>query len=135
MKTIKFIIQTTIITVLSFITIFLIILGVTCFIDSTKQDEVDPPTEKIESTQTTQKTFTESPVQPERKPNISDIKYARALMSHPRSKITDIHVLNDYDGVIKTATDNINNGVGNKEDYELYNIWEDIQEYEQTTNN
>lgn len=140
MKTIKFIIQTTIVTVLSFITIFLIIVGVTCFIDSTKQDEVDPPTEKVESTQSTsttesqQKSFTESPVQPERKPNISDIKYARALMSHPRSKITDIHVLNDYDGVIKTATDNINNGVGNKEDYELYNIWEDMQEYEQTNN-
>lgn len=135
MKTIKFIIQTSIITVLSFITIFLIILGVTCFIDSTKQDEVDQINEDDTVEKTTQKSFTESPVQPQRKPNISDIKYARALMSHPRSKITDIHVLNDYDGVIKTATDNINNGVGNKEDYELYNIWEDMQEYEQTTNN
>lgn len=134
MKIFKFIIQTTIVTVLSFITIFLIIVGVTCFIDSTKQDEVDPPTEKVESTKTAepqQKSFTESPVQPERKPNISDIKYARALMSHPRSKITDINVLNDYDGVIKTATDNINNGVGNKEDYELYKIWEDMNKYEE----
>lgn len=102
--------------------------------NSMKQDEVDPPTEKVGSTQSTQKSFTESPVQPERKPNISDIKYARALMSHPRSKITDIHVLNDYDGVIKTVTDNINNGVGNKEDYELYNIWKDMNEYEQTNN-
>lgn len=119
---------------LLFITLFL--SGLFLY-DSTKQDEVDPPTEKVESTQSTepqQKSFTESPVQPERKPNISDIKYARALMSHPRSKITDIHVLNDYDGVIKTAKDNINNGVGNKEDYELYNIWEDMNEYEQENN-
>lgn len=132
MKTIKFIFKATIVTILSFITLFLMILGVTSFNHTLIQDEVDP----IDSSEKElQNNFSESPVQPERKPNISDIKYARALMSHPRSKITDIHVLNDYDGVIKTATDNINNGVGNKEDYELYNIWEDMQEYEQTTNN
>ena len=122
--------------ILSLLFIALFLSGLFLY-DSTKQDEVDPPTEKLESTQSTsttesqQKSFTESPVQPERKPNISDINYARALMSHPRSKITDINVLNDYDGVIKTATDNINNGVGNKEDYELYNIWEDMNNYEE----
>lgn len=126
-------------TTLSFIILSLLsislVLALFTYFTSTKQDEVDQISEDDTVEKTTQKTFTESPVQPERKPNISDIKYARALMSHPRSKITDIHVLNDYDGVIKTATDNINNGVGNKEDYELYNIWEDMQEYEQTTNN
>ena len=96
--------------------------------NSLKQDQIDQPTTPEDSKPLS---FTESPVQPERKPNISDINYARALMSHPRSKITDINVLNDYDGVIKTATDNINNGVGNKEDYELYNIWSDMNEYEE----
>lgn len=116
------------------LSLLFILLGVSAFsyYSSTKQDQIDQPTTPEDSKPLS---FTESPVQPERKPNISDIKYARALMSHPRSKITDINVLNDYDGVIKTATDNINNGVGNKEDYELYNIWEDMQEYEQTNNN
>lgn len=117
--------------ILSLLFILLVVTIFTYF-SSTKQDQIEEPTTPEDSKPLS---FTESSVQPERKPNISDIKYARALMSHPRSKITDIHVLNDYDGVIKTATDNINNGVGNKEDYELYNIWEDMQEYEQTTNN
>lgn len=116
--------------ILSLLTSLLLIPTLLLY-NSMKQDQVDQPTTSEDTKPTS---FTESPVQPERKPNISDIKYARALMSHPRSKITDINVLNDYDGVIKTATDNINNGVGNKEDYELYNIWEDMQEYEQTTN-
>lgn len=124
---------------LSFIILSLLFIALFLFTfnlyTSMKQDEVDQISEDDTVEKPIQKSFTESPVQPERKPNITDIKYARALMSHPRSKITDIHVLNDYDGVIKTATDNINNGVGNKEDYELYNIWEDMQEYEQTTNN
>lgn len=105
----------------------LLVVSTFSYFSSTKQDQIDQPTIPEDSKPLS---FTESPVQPERKPNISDIKYARALMSHPRSKITDINVLNDYDGVIKTATDNINNGVGNKEDYELYNIWEDMNEYE-----
>lgn len=132
MKIFKFIIQATIVTVLSFIIIFLIILGVTSFINTTKQDEVDPPTEKAESTQSTsttesqQKSFTESPVQPERKPNISDIKYARALMSHKREQITDINVLRDYDGVLRTVKTNIDNGVANQEDYRLLEIHNNV---------
>lgn len=117
---------------LSLLTFLSLVIALSLY-SSLKQDQIDEPTTSEEDSKPT--TYTESPVQPERKPNISDIKYARALMSHPRSKITDINVLNDYDSVIKTATDNINNGVGNKEDYELYNIWEDMQEYEQTTNN
>ena len=132
MKIFKFIIQATIVTVLSFITIFLIILGVTSFINTTKQDEVDPPTEKAESTQSTsttesqQKLFTESPVQPERKPNISDKNYAQALMSHKREQITDINVLRDYDGVLRTVKTNIDNGVANQEDYRLLEIHNNI---------
>lgn len=113
----------------------LLVVSTFSYFTSTKQDEVDQISEDDTIEETTQKPYTESITQPERKPNISDIKYARALMSHPRSKITDINVLTDYDSVIKTATDNINKGVGNKEDYELYNIWEDMQDYEQTINN
>ena len=132
MKIFKFIIQATIVTVLSFIIIFLIILGVTSFINTTKQDEVDPPTEKAESTQSTsttesqQKSFTESPVQPERKPNISDKNYAQALMSHKREQITDINVLRDYDGVLRTVKTNIDNGVANQEDYRLLEIHNNV---------
>lgn len=124
MKIIKLLIISIILSLLT----CLLIIPVHYLYSSTKQDQVDQPTTPEDSKPLS---FTESPVQPERKPNISDIKYARALMSHPRSKITDINVLNDYDGVIKTATDNINNGVGNKEDYELYNIWSDMNEYEE----
>ena len=126
MKTFKFIIQTTIVTVLSFITLFLIILGVTCFIDSTKQDEVDQIIEDDTIEETTQKTYTESPVQPERKPNISDIKYAQALMSHKREQITDINVLRDYDGVLRTVKTNIDNGVANQEDHRLLEIHNNV---------
>lgn len=128
MKIIKLLIISIILSLLT----CLLIIPVYYLYSSTKQDQIDQPTTPEDSKPLS---FTESPVQPERKPNISDINYARALMSHPRSKITDINVLNDYDGVIKTATDNINNGVGNKEDYELYHIWEDMYEYEQENNN
>lgn len=127
MKIFKSIILFTILLLLT----LLLIIPILYIWDSTKLDQVDQPTTPEDSKPLS---FTESPVQPERKPNISDINYARALMSHPRSKITDINVLNDYDGVIKTATDNINNGVGNKEDYELYNIWRDMHEYEENNN-
>lgn len=108
---------------LSFIILSLLFIALFLFTfnlyTSMKQDEVDLPTEKIESTQ---KSFTESPVQPERKPNISDIKYAQALMSHKREQITDINVLRDYDGVLRTVKTNIDNGVANEEDYRLLEI-------------
>lgn len=133
MKIIK---NTFTIIILSLLFILLVVSTFTYF-RSIKQDEVESPntsTQSTQSTQPTQKPYTESPVQPKRKPNISDIKYARALMSHPRSKITDINVLYDHDHVIKTAKDNINKGVGNREDYELYNIWKDMNEYEQKNN-
>lgn len=126
MKTIKFIIQPTIVTVLSFITIFLIIVGVTFFIDSTKQDEVDPPTEKVESTQSSPKPFTESPVQPIRKTYDED--YALRLMSVPRKNITDINVVNDYDATLSKLQYNVNNNVATFKDKEILRVYYNIQE-------
>ena len=123
MKIIKFIFQATIVTVLSFIILFLIILGVSYFIKSTSEDSIDQPTTPEDSKPLS---FTESPVQPKRKPNISDKNYAQALMSHKREQITDINVLRDYDGVLRTVKTNIDNGVANQEDYRLLEIHNNV---------
>ena len=123
MKIIKFIFQATIVTVLSFIILFLIILGVSYFIKSTSEDSIDQPTTPEDSKPLS---FTESPVQPERKPNISDKNYAQALMSHKREQITDINVLRDYDGVLRTVKTNIDNGVANQEDHRLLEIHNNV---------
>lgn len=77
-------------------------------------------TEKV--VQTKSNTQSETTVKPDRIPNISDKNYAQALMSHKREQITDINVLRDYDGVLRTVKMNIDNGVGNQEDYRLLEI-------------
>ena len=77
-------------------------------------------TEKV--VQTKSNTQSETKVKPDRIPNISDNNYAQALMSHKREQITDINVLRDYDGVLRTVKTNIDNGVANEEDYRLLEI-------------
>ncbi len=81
-------------------------------------------TEKV--VQTKINTQSETTVKPDRIPNISDKNYAQALMSHKREQITDINVLRDYDGVLRTVKTNIDNGVANQEDYRLLEIYNGV---------
>lgn len=123
MKIIKFIFQATIVTILSFITLFLMILGVTSFKHTLIQDEVDP----IESSENElQNNFSESPVQPIRKKYDED--YALRLMSVPRKNITDINVVNDYDTTLSKLQYNVNNNVATFKDKEILRVYYNIQE-------
>lgn len=113
--------------ILSFIILSLLFIALFLFTfnlyTSMKQDEVDPPTEKLE---TTQKTFTESPVQPIRKTYDED--YALRLMSVPRKNITDINVVNDYDTTLSKLQYNVNNNVATFKDKEILRVYYNIQE-------
>ena len=113
MKIIKFIVQTLIVFILL---TFLILI----FTNANKLDFNFKP-HTIEEVK--YKPYTESIEQPKRLPNISDKEYAYRLMSVRREQITDINVLSDYDGVLKTVRHNINNDVGNEEDYQLLNTY------------
>lgn len=112
---------------LSFIILSLLFIALFLFTfnlyTSMKQDEVDPPTEKVE---TQQKTFTESPVQPIRKTYDED--YALRLMSVPRKNITDINVVNDYDSTLSKLQYNVNNNVATFKDKEILRVYYNIQE-------
>lgn len=108
--------------ILSLLFIALFLSGLFLY-DSTKLDEVDPPTEKVE---TQQKSFTESPVQPIRKTYDED--YALRLMSVPRKNITDINVINDYDTTLSKLQYNVNNNVATFKDKEILRVYYNIQE-------
>lgn len=56
----------------------------------------------------------------ERLPNLHDKQKAFNLMKQERSNLSD-EDKKIYDGVIETAKTNINNGVGNQEDYNILN--------------
>ncbi|MCD8899307.1 hypothetical protein K2V49_03210 [Staphylococcus gallinarum] len=58
--------------------------------------------------------------------NLHDTQKAYALMSVPRQDLPDDQKV-IYDGVISTAMQNINNGVGNAEDYKIKEIYDGIQ--------
>lgn len=111
--------------ILSLLFISLFLSGLFLY-DSTKQDEVDPPTEKVEQTQSKTKPFTESPVQPIRKTYNED--YALRLMSVPRKNITDINVVNDYDATLSKLQYNVNNNVATFKDKEILRVYYNIQE-------
>ena len=111
--------------ILSLLFISLFLSGLFLY-DSTKQDEVDPPTEKVEQTQSKTKPFTESPVQPIRKTYNED--YALRLMSVPRKNITDINVVNDYDATLPKLQYNVNNNVATFKDKEILRVYYNIQE-------
>lgn len=110
---------------------YIILSSLTCLLivptlllyNSLKQDEVDPPTKKVE---TTTKPFTESPVQPIRKTYDED--YALRLMSVPRKNITDINVINDYDTTLSKLQYNTNNNVATFKDKEILRVYYNIQE-------
>lgn len=110
---------------------YIILSSLTCLLivptlllyNSLKQDEVDPPTKKVE---TTTKPFTESPVQPIRKTYDED--YALRLMSVPRKNITDINVVNDYDTTLSKLQYNTNNNVATFKDKEILRVYYNIQE-------
>lgn len=116
--------------ILSFITLSLLSISlglvIITYFTSTKQDEVDPPTEKVETTQSTPKPFIESPVQPIRKTYDED--YALRLMSVPRKNITDINVVNDYDTTLSKLQYNVNNNVATFKDKEILRVYYNIQE-------
>lgn len=56
----------------------------------------------------------------ERLPNLHDKQKALNLMKQERSSLSN-EDKKIYDGVIETAKTNINNGVGNQEDYNILN--------------
>ena len=56
----------------------------------------------------------------ERLPNLHDKQKALNLMKQERSNLSD-EDKKIYDGVIETAKTNINNGLGNQEDYNILN--------------
>ncbi|HCV7966749.1 TPA: hypothetical protein OWR08_001551 [Staphylococcus aureus] len=58
--------------------------------------------------------------------NIQDKQKAYALMSIPRHNLPESEKA-IYDKVISTAIQNINNGVGNEEDFRLKEIYDGIQ--------
>ncbi|HFN8626720.1 TPA: hypothetical protein ACHHCL_002651 [Staphylococcus aureus] len=58
--------------------------------------------------------------------NIEDKQKAYALMSIPRHNLPESEKA-IYDKVISTAIQNINNGVGNEEDFRLKEIYDGIQ--------
>ncbi|PTE75909.1 hypothetical protein [Staphylococcus gallinarum] len=86
-------------------------------------DSVAPSTENNESGQ---QTGVVNNGKPGRVNNLHDTQKAYALMSVPRQDLPDDQKV-IYDGVISTAMQNINNGVGNAEDYKIKEIYDGIQ--------
>lgn len=76
----------------------------------------EQPTEEI---QQTEENYT-------RQNNLHDTNKAYTLMQTKRQQLSE-EDKKIYDGVIETAKRNINNGVGNEEDYRMLELYEDTK--------
>ncbi|MBU7217838.1 hypothetical protein BUZ15_04860 [Staphylococcus gallinarum] len=89
-------------------------------------DNVAQSTENIDDNESAQQNGVVNNGKPGRVNNLHDTQKAYALMSVPRQDLPDDQKV-IYDGVISTAMQNINNGVGNAEDYKIKEIYDGIQ--------
>lgn len=81
----------------------------------------EQPTEEIQQTdeQPTEENYT-------RQNNLHDTNKAYTLMQTKRQHLSE-EDKKIYDGVIETAKRNINNGVGNEEDYRMLELYEETK--------
>lgn len=81
----------------------------------------EQPTEEIQQTeeQPTEENYT-------RQNNLHDKNKAYTLMQTKRQNLSE-EDKKIYDGVIETAKRNINNGVGNEEDYRMLELYEETK--------
>lgn len=121
-------------------TIFIAIVFIICWlyfdfpISTNDEKQAEPETQQIQQEQirkeNTQQETTQKQQEPatipthennnERLPNLHDKQKALNLMKQERSSLSN-EDKKIYDGVIETAKTNINNGVGNQEDYNILN--------------
>lgn len=81
----------------------------------------EQPTEEIQQTeeQSKEENYT-------RQKNLHDTNKAYTLMQTKRQQLSE-EDKKIYDGVIETAKRNINNGVGNEEDYRMLELYEETK--------
>lgn len=84
-----------------------------------QQQQQQQPKENVQK-QTAPATIPAHENNNERLPNLHDKQKALNLMKQERSNLSN-EDKKIYDGVIETAKTNINNGVGNQEDYNILN--------------
>lgn len=122
-------------------TIFIAIMFIGCWlyfdfpISTNDEKQAEPQTQQIQQEQirkenTQEKENVQKQQEPatipthennnERLPNLHDKQKALNLMKQERSSLSN-EDKKIYDGVIETAKTNINNGVGNQEDYNILN--------------
>lgn len=87
--------------------------------ENQQQQQQQQPKENVQK-QTAPATIPAHENNNERLPNLHDKQKALNLMKQERSNLSN-EDKKIYDGVIETAKTNINNGVGNQEDYNILN--------------